>query len=83
MYDLLCLLLIFGYILHNVTHIAIQDPAEHLDGVGADAFVSFQAGDLSGADMVLLDEGILCDTTEFHHFPKFIIRDHNLCPLPT
>lgn len=56
-------------IFHDVPDLAVQDPAKHLDGVGADAFVSFQASDLSGADVVQLDGGVLGDAFFLHHFP--------------
>ena len=46
-------------IFHNIAHLAVKYFAEHLDGMCADAFVPFQAGDLRGTDVVLLDEGIL------------------------
>lgn len=39
--------------------LAIENPAKHLYGMGADAFVALQAGDLRGADVMLLDEGVL------------------------
>lgn len=46
-------------IFHNIPDLAIENPAKHLYGMGADAFVALQAGDLRGADVMLLDEGVL------------------------
>ena len=53
--------LFVGNVLHDVAHITVQNAAEHFNGVGADTFISLQAGDLTGAYMVLLDERILTD----------------------
>lgn len=58
----------------------MQDSAKGVDGVGAYAFVSFQPGDLRGADVILLDEGILGESFFFHGFPKLVIRNHSTTP---
>ena len=72
-----------SHIFHNVLHSAVEDAAEKLDGVGADAFVALEAGDLRGTDMVLLDESILRNTFFFHGAPKLVIYDHSRTSLPT
>ena len=56
-------------IFHHIADLAFEDLAEDFDGVGADAFVSFEAGELSGADVILLDQGILSDAPFLHGFP--------------
>lgn len=66
---------VFG-VFHNVPHLALQNAAEGVDGVGADAFVAFQAGDLGGADVMFLNEGILRNSLFFHHVPQIIVRNH-------
>jgi len=40
-------------ILHHILHAAVQDFAEHINGVDTDKFVALQAGDLTGNDAVL------------------------------
>ena len=59
----------FGDVVGNIADVAAQDPAKCLQCVGADAFVSFEAGDLRGANMVMLDESILGNSTLFHKRP--------------
>lgn len=63
-------------ILHDFANIAVQNPAEHLDGVRADALVSFQSRNLSGADAVFFNECILRNAALFHRFPELFIGDH-------
>jgi hypothetical protein len=58
--------------------IAIQDLAQHIQSVGAHAVVFAQTIKLTGAEMVVLDELILRDTTIFHRSPKGVIRDHRV-----
>jgi len=48
-------------VLHHILHAAVQDFAEHVNGVGANKLVAFQAGNLTGADAVLVNQGIYCD----------------------
>ena len=72
-----------SHIFHNVLHAAVEDAAENIDGVGADTFVALEAGDLGGADMVFLDEGILGDALFLHKSPQFVVYDHSRTSLPT
>ena len=44
--------------------------------MGANALVTFQAGNLCGADVILFDKGILCDALFLHNLPKIVIRNH-------
>ena len=48
-------LVFIGDIFHNVLYVAVEDLAKRLNGVGADAFIALETGDLTGADMILLD----------------------------
>ena len=57
------------YVFHDILHAAGEDAAEHFDRVGADALVSLHARNLSGADVVLLDQRILCNAFFLHGFP--------------
>lgn len=41
------------YVFHDILYPAIQYGAEHINGVGADAFIALEPGDLGGADVVL------------------------------
>ena len=68
--------LFFWDILHNIAHIALQNAAKCVDSMGANTFISFQTGDLPGADAILLDQGILCDAFLFHCKPKFFVGNH-------
>ena len=65
-------------ILHNVPGLALQDFTEHLNCVGADTLISFDSGDLSGTDMMLLDQSVLCDTFYFHNDPEISKGNHNI-----
>lgn len=56
-------------VLHDVLNFAAQYFAKRIDCVCADAFVSFQAGDLARADMVFVDQCILRDALRFHCVP--------------
>lgn len=56
-------------IFHHITNLAFENFTEDFDGVGTDAFVSFEAGELSGADVILLDQGVLSDAPFLHGFP--------------
>ncbi len=68
------------YILHNILHPAVEDAAKGLNGVGADALIALEAGDLRGADMMLFHEGILRDSLFLHGLPQTGIRHHNPKP---
>ena len=46
-------------IFHDIAHLTVQNAAEHVDGMSADAFVAFEAGDLSGTDVMLFDQSVL------------------------
>jgi len=70
------LLLIIGNVFHHVFDLAIQDFAEHIDGVRADAFVALQAGDLAGADAISVNQGVLRHALFTHGFPQATIRNH-------
>ena len=48
--------------------------------MGADTLVSFEAGKLTGADVILLDEGILGDPPFPHGFPQIIVRNQYTAP---
>ena len=60
-------------VFHYVFHAAIQDSAKHFDRVGTDAFVALQAGELTGADAVLVDQRVLRHTPFAHGFPQSLI----------
>lgn len=69
----------FGFdIFHQVAGLAVEDFAEHFDGVGADAFVALEPRDLAGADMVVFDQGILGDALRLHHGPEFGVGNHEI-----
>ena len=63
-------------ILHDIAHLAVQNPAKHLDGMGADAFVSLQPGDLPGTDVIFFYKRVLRDSFLLQHIPQIIIRNH-------
>ena len=44
--------------------------------MGTDAFVALEPGDLSGADVVALDEGVLRNALLFHYVPEIVIGNH-------
>ena len=79
-----CLLFIFregrklcvGYVAHDILHLAAKNSAKHVNGVGTDTFVSLQACNLSGTDMIPVDQGILRNSFFFHNVPEVIIRNH-------
>ena len=58
----------------------MQNAAKHINGMGANAFIAFEAGDLTGAYFVLLDECVLRYTFFFHNMPKLVVRDHVTAP---
>lgn len=60
-------------VFHYVFHAAIQDSAKHFDRVGTDAFVALQAGELPGADAILVDQRILRHASFAHGFPQSLI----------
>ena len=51
---------------HNVPHLTLQDLAEHLNGVGADALIPLQAGDLGWIDVPAPNQGVLRDAFFLH-----------------
>ena len=73
-------LLLIRYISHNVPHIAFQNSAECIDGVGADALIPFQPGNLPRTDIVFFDQGILGDALFLHHKPQVIVRNQGYHP---
>ena len=48
--------------------------------MGADAFVALEPGDLPGADVVALDEGVLRNALLFHYVPEIVIGNHFKSP---
>lgn len=71
-------------ILHNVSNITVQNSAKHIDRMGTDAFVALEPGNLSGADVVALDEGVLRNALLFHYVPEIVIGNHfKFAPLYT
>ena len=72
--------LFVGNVFHNVLHLAVEDPAKDLNGVGADAFVALEPGQLTGTDVVLLDERVLKDPSVLHNVPEIIIGNHAAAP---
>lgn len=44
--------------------------------MGADTFIPFEPGDLTGADMIGFDQRILRNAPYFYHFPQFFIGNH-------
>ena len=65
-------------IFHNIAHFAVQDTAKHLNGMGADALVTLQSGDLRRTDIVFLNEGILGNPFFPHDIPQVVVRNHNI-----
>lgn len=63
-------------IFHNVANLAFKDSAKHFNGVCANTFIPFQAGDLPGTDAVMLDKHILRHPSFFHHSPELVIGNH-------
>lgn len=72
--------LFVGNVFHNVLHLAVEDPAKGFDGVGADAFVALESGQLTGTDVILLDERVLGDPSVLHNVPEIIIGNHAAAP---
>ena len=62
---------------HNVPHLTLQDLAEHLNGVGADALIPLQAGDLGWIDVPAPNQGVLRDAFFPHFVPQAVIGDHH------
>lgn len=60
----------------NIADIAVQNAAKNLQRMGADAFISLQACDLAGTDVILLDQRILRNPLLLHRHPKIIIGYH-------
>ena len=56
-------------IFHNVTDFTVKYLAEDLNSMGAYTLISLQSGNLSGADVVILDQRILGNTLLFHDIP--------------
>ena len=56
-------------IFHDVPYLTVEDPAKHFNGMGADAFVALEPGDLPGADAMLFDQSILGNAFFFHDHP--------------
>lgn len=65
------------HVFHNVPDLAMEYFTEDFDGVGADALISFEPCDLSGADMVLLDQSVLGDSLLLHNLPQIVVGNHN------
>lgn len=63
------LLLFFSYIFHDIFYAAIQDSAECFYGVGADALVPLQSGDLGRAYFIFFDQRVLTYAFGFHSSP--------------
>ena len=68
-------------VLHNIPDLAVQNPTKTLDGVGADALISFQPGDLAWTDVVFLNEGVLADPAFLHPLP-YILKTKQRCHPP-
>ena len=66
-------LIIIWDILHNVFNFTPKDFTENFDSMGADTFVSLQACNLSGADIILLYKCVLRNAFLFHNIPEVII----------
>ncbi len=62
-------LFLFWYIFHDLLYRTIQNPAKHLYGMRADAFISLHSSDLTWADMMLVNERILRHFSLLHGFP--------------
>ena len=54
-----CLIFFIGEICHNITYVACQYAAEHFNSMGTDAFIALHPGQLSRADTILFDKGVL------------------------
>lgn len=55
---------------HNILNPAIKYFAKGVNGIGADAFIAFKAGELSRAYVVVLNKGILGYIFFFHGVPQ-------------
>lgn len=78
--DFSALLFFIRDIFHDISNLTVENSAEHFDGVRADTFIPFQTGDLSRADIELLDQGILGNASLFHNIPEVIIGNHSYQP---
>mgnify|MGYP000114560079 FL=1 len=56
-------------VFHDGAYRAPENAAEGLDGVGADAFVPFETGQLAGADMVIFYQRVLGNSAHFQDIP--------------
>ena len=66
---------------HDVRDIAVENFTEFVNGIGTDAFIPFQTGQLGRTDLVSVDQFILRDSLLFHNFPQIIKYDHDITPV--
>ena len=62
-------LVVIRNVFHNISNLTVENFTKHLNCIGAYTFVSFQSGNLAGADMMLFNQGVLGNTPFFHNVP--------------
>lgn len=62
---------IVGDVFQHILHPAVQDAAELLHRVGADALIPLEPSELAGAHAVFFDEGILGDAAGAQSAPEW------------
>ena len=67
-------------VLHDIPNFAIQYLAKYFNRMSANTLITLQSGNLTGADIVMLNQRILCDAFFFHDIPKVIIRNQRYQP---
>lgn len=54
----------------------MQDQAQFIDGGRGNGFPVRHTAECIAADAIVVDQGIFCDASFFHCFPKVIVADH-------
>ena len=65
-----------GDVFHNIADFAVQNFAKHFNRMGADALVALEPRDLSGADVMVLNKGVLRNSFLLHNVPEIVIGNH-------
>jgi len=63
-------------VFHDILDTAVQNRTQLIQGMGRHMLVFSQTIQLSGTDVVFLDQFILRYTLDFHGIPKPLINDH-------
>jgi len=66
---------------HDIFHLAFQNGAEDINGMGGDIGILLQTADLAGAEAVILYKPILGDAPFLQGLPESVINHHNIHPL--